>query len=101
MIIATRMLISIITMSMTLTFMTLTTIINTINTTTPRKIMMKDGTTIITRRKPTLQDTRLRTKIRVMNLMLIITPEKAYCVKKTLKCPSSEMTSSNDMRTRQ
>jgi hypothetical protein len=36
-----------------------------------------------------------------MNLMMIITPEKAYCVKKMLKCPSSETTLSNDMRARQ
>ncbi len=39
-------------------------------------------------------------KIRVTNLMKIITQVKAYCVKKTQKTPSSVTTSINDMRTR-
>jgi hypothetical protein len=63
--------------------------------------MMKDGKIITTKKRLTQQNIRLPTKIRVMNLMKIITPEKAYCVKKMLKCLSSETTSSNDMRTKQ
>ena len=88
-------------MSTTLTFMTLTMIMSTINTITPLKIMMKDGRITTMRKKLTQRSIRLLTKIRVMNLMKIMTPEKAYCVKKMLKCLSSETTSSNDMRTKQ